>query len=662
MQDLLIELRNNDAKIKEIEKDEKISLSNVTGDLIVRLKDKEKELGGATENRKRIIESQIQNINNDIELAKEQIHPLFDTKKIDVYKESFDKILKYAVGMKDAISEIVSKKEDELKTVKNNIIKANDSNDFKLVKKLSDDAFSINSSIKSHKNILANVNNLVNDIENTMDKINDLTFEKIDAILKGYKSDIMEINILLGNSKKNDVVSNDIDEKTKKDLKLKKELEEKIVRINELLKKAENEKDEKALKESINLINSLPDGEDKNKLQAKADEIKENLNKKVEEENAQKAIETATITGSKSDIQKAYDAVGLIKNETKNEELTNKLDELVKKITMNFISTLNRLKEVYERNKNAKVKREEITKLVSDFDNLYKDEIPEIGFSKKSAIKDVDWVILSYNATKQKEYQENQEVETNEKGKIKKIFSIFKSFLELKPIVSTTKLMAKFFKKKLAKNVEKGNDEKVKKYENIIREMDIVNSVTMFRKKNEIAKMKPKLYKNGTDGLDAKEKDKYYVSQNVISSILLKQLLNKTGEDVYKDKLRVKTVISQWLDLYTRIGTDEVVVSDLLKRENVIYTKEKIKEEIDEFLNNARRAKSITRAEYISYLDELRNIDFYKANYDDYYEIPSVKYEDGSYYEELEDKKKYYKQPVIYKDLDKEISISYIKK
>ena len=137
-----------------------------------------------------------------------------------------------------------------------------------------------------------------------MNKMGDLTFEGIDAILKGYKSNIMEIEILLGHANEKTDKSNNIEKtgiKKKEEPKAleddDKEIKEKIAKINELLNKAENEKDEKALNDAIDLINTLPDGEDKSKLQAKADEIKEKLKKKPEEviavQKAEKAIEIA---------------------------------------------------------------------------------------------------------------------------------------------------------------------------------------------------------------------------------------------------------------------------------------------------------------------------------------------------------------------------------
>ena len=678
MQDLLTYLRNNDSRIKEIEKDEKTSLSNATGDLLTRLKDKENELDNASDERKRVINIEIQSIKNDIEIEKDQTKSLYSVKKLNIQKDSFDKILNYAQGIKEDITDTISTKEDELKTIKNNIFKANDSNNFELVKELSEKAHGVNSNIINYKNVLDDVNNLTNDIENTMNKMGDLTFEGIDAILKGYKSNIMEIEILLGHANEKTDKSNNIEKtgiKKKEEPKAleddDKEIKEKIAKINELLNKAENEKDEKALNDAIDLINTLPDGEDKSKLQAKADEIKEKLKKKPEEviavQKAEKAIEIAFKTEKKEDIKKAYDLIEKIKDASKKEELTKKLDDIVKNITSNFMIRLNNLINRFEENKFAKVKREEVVQLVDDFDNLYKEEIPEINFSKKEVAKDVKGVVLRYNSTKQKEYQENKEVEVDKKGKIKKIFNAFKRFIELRPLISGTKLLAKFFKNRLAKNVQKGNEEKVKKYEKRIKEMDIINSVTMFRKKNDIAKMSPKLYKNGVKGLDDKEKEKYTIDQNVISSIMLKQLLKKTDEDVYKDKLRVKTVISQWLDLYSRIGNDDIIVSDTLKREETAYSRKDVYDKICDFLVDARYAGTISKEQYEAYLDEMLNIGFYKRGYDDFYEIPSVKYEDDSYYDELKDKEEYYENPVVYKDVDKdneeyEQPIPYIKK
>lgn len=677
MQDLLTYLRNNDSRIKEIEKDEKTSLSNATGDLLTRLKDKENELDNASDERKRVINIEIQSIKNDIEIEKDQTKSLYSVKKLNIQKDSFDKILNYAQGIKEDITDTISTKEDELKTIKNNIFKANDSNNFELVKELSEKAHGVNSNIINYKNVLDDVNNLTNDIENTMNKMGDLTFEGIDAILKGYKSNIMEIEILLGHANEKTDKSNNIEKtgiKKKEEPKAleddDKEIKEKIAKINELLNKAENEKDEKALNDAIDLINTLPDGEDKSKLQAKADEIKEKLKKKPEEviavQEAEKAIEIAFKT-EKEDIKKAYDLIKKIKDSSKKEELTKKLDDIAKNITSNFTIRLNNLMNRFKENKFAKVKREEVVQLVNDFDNLYKEEIPEINFSKKEVAKDVKGVVLRYNSTKQKEYQENKEVEVDKKGKIKKIFNAFKRFIELRPLISGTKLLAKFFKNRLAKNVQKGNEEKVKKYEKRIKEMDIINSVTMFRKKNDIAKMSPKLYKNGVKGLDDKEKEKYTIDQNVISSIMLKQLLKKTDEDVYKDKLRVKTVISQWLDLYSRIGNDDIIVSDTLKREETAYSRKDVYDKICDFLVDARYAGTISKEQYEAYLDEMLNIGFYKRGYDDFYEIPSVKYEDDSYYDELKDKEEYYENPVVYKDVDKdneeyEQPIPYIKK
>lgn len=695
MTDLLNKLKINDSKIKEIEKDEKIALHNVTCNDKTWLEIREKEFATASGSRKDVVEDQIESLKKQIKRNEKEVNDSYGKKKVNVLKDSFESIVLFLEDNQKDVIAIISENESKLDELKKKIVNATNSNNFELAKDLSEEATIARNKITKNKETLDEIKALIDEVKDSIDKADGITYDGVRAIFEGYKSRAMEISILLNSENgKNPKLTNPTPTNPKpngptpsNDDKLK----ETLNKINDLLAKADKDLDEKALDEAVELIKTLPEGKDKEDLQAEAAEINEKINKaknaSAEIEIATKLVEKAERDKKYSSIDKAYSAVKKLPDSDKKNELLVRLNELVIFITEEFMDMVKKAEEKVENigiNSYDLISNEEVNKIKEIFNELYEKEIPKIGFKKSEYGKKVAYIILKYNMQEQNNYKNNLEVELDKKGKVKKPFNKWQIITELRPLLITG-VSAKAFKNILAKNIKKlkkieekndlseREERKIEKLNNKIENckhniqlVDIINTPRLFVNKNKLAKLKPKLYKDGINGLDDKETKIYNKSVENISSKMAKKILKIIDKgEVVKDKLRVKTVISQALELLS-ICPEKVEIKNFFGKVVENYDKEEIIEKINHLLLDAHSEKSILPEEYQAYHDELWNIVLYHKEVDQYYEIPSVDYNDNGlkYHDELDDKTvEYYKTPISYTDENEEIKIiPYVKK
>ena len=180
--------------------------------------------------------------------------------------------------------------------------------------------------------------------------------------------------------------------------------------------------------------------------------------------------------------------------------------------------------------------------------------------------------------------------------------------------------------------------------------------------RNKLNKLKCKLHTNGVSGLNDEEKVIYDKSTNTISARILNEL-EKSMEETAEDKIRVKTVIGQLLEVLS-ICPEVVEVTNIFGKVKKVYNQTDIFNNSFKYIRSAYRNGSLNEQEYKAYTDEINNIALYRNSVDDYYEVPSV-YDDGNeIYSELDNEtKKYYEEPVKYADKNNiETDISYVRK
>lgn len=476
--------------------------------------------------------------------------------------------------------------------------------------------------------------------------------------------------------------------------------DEKIKKINELLDKAEKDLDDAALEEALELIKTLPEGEEKNKLTRRAHEINEKIkanNAKIEK--ARKAVEKAEAMGNKYPVEKgakqaikeAYDEVNLLDDCQGKTSLLERLDNLVINMSKKFIEELGRLQnkvyeyfnseEDYEYNSEAEeISEEEITNLKDLYAELYKDKIEEINFDKNGksgcGIK-LNYLITEYNSQAQTYYQQNKVFEkTCKKGtKIKLPFSLKQRIIEARPhfiadavkrgyrykIVRDNKKLEKYksedYKKaKKAKKIEK-YEKKYQKDLQAIREHDEICNVPLMMSRNKLEKLKETLYKKGALGLNEKQSKNYQKSVNGISKILLKGLTKITKDkEITSDPLRAKTVIDQYLELLCVAPEKAKLKLKWYKKKEEVPVFEKTEADAMKFIRDSFEAGAITKEDRDSYMFMIENIEFYRIQNDfAIYEMYSDKdANETELYTDINDAKKYYENPVTYETIDDE--------
>ncbi len=472
-------------------------------------------------------------------------------------------------------------------------------------------------------------NNENNDIQNKLNEINyylDLARKNLNGTALNHVAKL--VNALDDEDLKNDLQAEIAD------------VNDMIIdEVNTLLNNALINLDDKFLQEAEEIINNMSVKRQKDEFLGKLNVVKAKLAESKESKEVKDAKEAIEKVRDKASADKARNAISKVNDENKKNELNNELKARIIELTNHFTTIFNMVKDNLDNNPKD-ITKEIMDELVTRFDNLCEDTISDIGFSKAKYGDDLRNMIFKFNALKQKEYQENKEPETDKKGKGKKIFSMLDKIIEMIPMPKIVKnLYLKRKKKQLVKSTKENNIDRVKEIESDIKDLDVINGLSLFVNRNKLAQLKPKLYKNGVNGLTDKEKGKYKNATNKISTDMLKKLTKLSDDkDVQNDKLRFKTVMGQWLELYSTMSSSSQLING-----DEVWKKEDVSDYIKEFIRTGRKSKAITTEEAVVYLDEILNIDYYKENYDEFYEIPSSKRNDQKTYYDLDDSLRYFK-------------------
>lgn len=389
-----------------------------------------------------------------------------------------------------------------------------------------------------------------------------------------------------------------------------------------------------------------------------SDDRKDDPADKEKIEEAKKAVEkveksVAENNFNPAEFVDAYNKVNALKDGKEKEELLKRLDAITNKLADCLNDHLKDLEKIDIKTIDDvdKIESGKINSVVSLFDFLVK---YARNFDKVSFGQRVEAAVNKYNMQQQNTYKL-----TKEEGPVKQ-FGFWAKMRQLKPFVTARKNhRLNIYKEALVKSSNK--EEKQAAIEGI-KQIDIVNGVRLFMARNKLNKLKCKLHTNGVSGLNDEEKVIYDKSTNTISARILNEL-EKSMEETAEDKIRVKTVIGQLLEVLS-ICPEVVEVTNIFGKVKKVYNQTDIFNNSFKYIRSAYRNGSLNEQEYKAYLDEINNIALYRNSVDDYYEIPFV-YDDGNeIYSELDNETKmYYEEPVKYADKNNiETDISYVRK
>ena len=381
-----------------------------------------------------------------------------------------------------------------------------------------------------------------------------------------------------------------------------------------------------------------------------------NNDKKLDEEiKAVEKVEKSIAENNfnQAEFVDAYNKVNALKDGKEKEELLKRLDAITNKLADCLNDHLKDLEKIDIKTIDDvdKIESGKINSVVRLFDFLvkYARNFDKISFGQR-----VEAAVNKFNMQQQNTYKL-----TKEEGPVKQ-FGFWAKMRQLKPFVTAKKNhRLNIYKEALVKSSNK--QEKQAAIEGI-KQIDIVNGVRLFMARNKLNKLKEKLRVSGTSSLDEEEQKKYDKAVNTISARIINEL-EKSMEETAGDKIRVKTVIGQLLEVLS-ICPDKIEVSNVFYKVQEVYNRDDIFDKTYKYIRKAYRKGSLTEQEYKAYLDEINNIALYRSNVDDYYEVPSV-YDDGNeIYSELDNEtKKYYEEPVKYADKNNiETDISYVRK
>lgn len=389
-----------------------------------------------------------------------------------------------------------------------------------------------------------------------------------------------------------------------------------------------------------------------------SDDRKDDPADKEKIEEAKKAVEKveksiAENNFNPAEFVDAYNKVNALKDGKEKEELLKRLDAITNKLADCLNDHLKDLEKIDIKTIDDvdKIESGKINSIVSLFDFLvkYARNFDKISFGQR-----VEAAVNKYNMQQQNTYKL-----TKEEGPVKQ-FGFWAKMRQLKPFVTARKNhRLNIYKEALVKSSNK--QEKQAAIEGI-KQIDIVNGVRLFMARNKLNKLKCKLHTNGVSGLNDEEKVIYDKSTNTISARILNEL-EKSMEETAEDKIRVKTVIGQLLEVLS-ICPEVVEVTNIFGKVKKVYNQTDIFNNSFKYIRSAYRNGSLNEQEYKAYLDEINNIALYRNSVDDYYEVPSV-YDDGNeIYSELDNETKmYYEEPVKYADKNNiETDISYVRK
>lgn len=366
---------------------------------------------------------------------------------------------------------------------------------------------------------------------------------------------------------------------------------------------------------NINNENSL---EEATKLVGKSEETKDDAL-----EEATKLVEKAEETKDAEDIKKALEAIKKVKDEEERKKLVERIRAIkVDTKKTEFVELLNKINEDIDTNN--KVSREDVVSLREKYQEL--DDVTAGMYSN-----DVKRITSFYNNQYENKLKSRLDEDDIEKHSIKDY--IIETFGKPFALLLGTSFVKKINNKRLAKRQEKYDNapeekkekalNKLNKVKKTIGDLAVVSGCRLFKSRNAINKLKPRLYRNE---LTEKQVGELAQAQDNFEYRMIRGL-DKKANNTYNltNKEGILNIFNQYAETMAVANNYEEVYKDATKLLDRITTSEETKN-----ILSINEVKAI--------INQLCIINSYRKNEDDaIYEFD---------YEELGDVVKYYDEDV----------------
>ena len=340
-------------------------------------------------------------------------------------------------------------------------------------------------------------------------------------------------------------------------------------------------------------------------------------------EEATKLVEKAEETKDAEDIKKALEAIKKVKDEEERKKLVERIRAIkVDTKKTEFVELLNKINEDIDTNN--KVSREDVVSLREKYQELD-------GVTARMYSNDVKRITSFYNNQYENKLKSRLDEDDIEKHSIKDyiIETIGKPFA----LLLGTSFVKKINNKRLAKRQEKYDNapeekkekalNKLNKVKKTIGDLAVVSGCRLFKSRNAINKLKPRLYRNE---LTEKQVGKLAQAQDNFEYRMISGL-DKKANNTYNltNKEGILNIFNQYAETMAVANNYEEVYKDATKLLDRITTSEET-----ENILSINEVKAI--------INQLCIINSYRKNEDDaIYEFD---------YEELGDVVKYYDEDV----------------
>lgn len=387
-----------------------------------------------------------------------------------------------------------------------------------------------------------------------------------------------------------------------------------------LVEKAEETKDEEDIKKALDAVSKLDDSDEKTNLINRINNIK---TKDDALEEATKLVEKAEETKDAEDIKKALETIKKVKDEEERKKLVERIRAIkVDTKKTEFVELLNKINEDIDTNN--KVSREDVVSLREKYQEL--DDVTAGMYSN-----DVKRITSFYNNQYENKLKSRLDEDDIEKHSIKDY--IIETFGKPFALLLGTSFVKKINNKRLAKRQEKYDNapeekkekalNKLNKVKKTIGDLAVVSGCRLFKSRNAINKLKPRLYRNE---LTEKQVGELAQAQDNFEYRMIRGL-DKKANNTYNltNKEGILNIFNQYAETMAVANNYEEVYKDATKLLDRITTSEET-----ENILSINEVKAI--------INQLCIINSYRKNEDDaIYEFD---------YEELGDVVKYYDENV----------------
>lgn len=340
-------------------------------------------------------------------------------------------------------------------------------------------------------------------------------------------------------------------------------------------------------------------------------------------EEATKLVEKAEETKDAEDIKKALEAIKKVKDEEERKKLVERIRAIkVDTKKTEFVELLNKINEDIDTNN--KVSREDVVSLREKYQELD-------GVTAGMYSNDVKRITSFYNNQYENKLKSRLDEDDIEKHSIKDY--IIETFGKPFALLLGTSFVKKINNKRLAKRQEKYDNapeekkekalNKLNKVKKTIGDLAVVSGCRLFKSRNAINKLKPRLYRNE---LTEKQVGELAQAQDNFEYRMIRGL-DKKANNTYNltNKEGILNIFNQYAETMAVANNYEEVYKDATKLLDRITTSEET-----ENILSINEVKAI--------INQLCIINSYRKNEDDaIYEFD---------YEELGDVVKYYDEDV----------------